>query len=208
MANNQSQTSTSAQSAVRIQCVCGREIAFVQELLGRVFPCPYCGRYLRAGLQFLMLDQQQAPNLTAVCTCGRFIVEKTRRAGKKSKCRICGRRVVLPKPVEKEGPPGPSRISPSALEKQLKRARGKRRRRAARSSRPSRRKLRHQTVPERFSLKPGQTVCPNPECRTPLPSGANVCPRCAMNLKVGVRYEAPGPAEDPTGKWKDKWARS
>lgn len=206
MPQNASQSAAARRSAVRIQCVCGRPIAISRELLGRTIPCPYCGRYLRAALQFLMVDKDIAPNLTAVCTCGRFIVEKPRRAGKKAKCRMCGRRVVLPNPVEREGPPGPRRVSPAALEKQLKRVRGKRRRRTKQPRPAATEELRRRAAPERFSLKPGQTVCPNEECGIPLPSGANVCPRCAINLKAGERYESRGPEDDPVGRWKDRWA--
>jgi hypothetical protein len=206
MAQNSSQSAEDRQSAVRIRCVCGREIAISSELLGRIFPCPYCGRYLRAALQFLMMDKDLAPNLTAVCTCGRFIVERPRRAGKKAKCRMCGRRVMLPKPVQTEGPAGPRRVSPAALEKQLKRARGKRRRRFNQRRPQAAKQLRRRAVAERSSLKPGQTLCPNEECGIPLPSTANVCPRCAINLKAEERYEARGPEDDPVGRWKEKWA--
>ena len=153
----------------------------------------------------MMVEQEMAPNLTAVCTCGRFIVAKGRKAGKKVKCAMCGRRVVLPKPVEKEGRREPTRISPRALEKQLKRARGRSKKRRSTSTGAAKAVGRH--AAQRFSLKPGQEVCTNPDCRLPLPAGSNVCPRCKQNIISGVRYESPGPENDPTGRWKLKWVK-
>ncbi|MFW5922780.1 MAG: hypothetical protein ACOCSQ_00190 [Planctomycetota bacterium] len=186
---------------IKIDCVCGQELKLSPDLLGRIFPCPYCGRYLRPGLQFVMINKESAPNLTAVCTCGRFVVAGPTKTGKKVKCQMCGRRVVLPEPVGKHRG-HLYRISSRVLEKQLRRVRSRQegRKGASRSrSRAARR--------GRFSLKPGQKVCPNPECRMPLPQGANICPSCALNIRTGERYQPEGPGEDPVGSWQLEWVQ-
>lgn len=193
-----------ANNTLTLNCVCGYEVEIAREMLGHIFPCPDCGRNLRVSLQFLMVDRSVAPNLTAVCTCGRFIVAKVRKAGKKTTCQMCGRRVALPKSVKVESRRGPARIHPKALEKQLKKARSgaKRERQGGRArERPV------SSRPGNFSLKPGQEVCRNEDCKMPLPPGANICPRCYLNQATGGRYESPGPENDPVGSWKLKWVK-
>jgi len=192
---------TTQDAAIHVNCVCGESLRIDPELLGRVIPCPHCKRYFRPALQFLMVEQSLAPNLAVVCTCGRFIVEKPSRAGKTVKCKMCGQRVVLPKPVERSTKESVIRIPPRVLEKQLSRAQGReQRRREVRGGEVER--LRRAGHSGRISLRPGQEVCCNPKCSLPMPPGANVCPRCGVNLKTGIRYEGPGPERDPVGKWK------
>ncbi len=193
-----------ANNEIIVNCVCGEEVEIAREMLGHIFPCPDCGRNLRISLQFLMLDREVAPNLTAVCTCGRFIVSKTRKAGKKATCKMCGRRVALPKPVEVESGRGPVRLHPKALEKQLRKARNRAREEGKKI--PGQKRA-GRSRPQHFSLKPGQEVCRNPDCKMPLPPGANVCPRCHFNQATGTRYESPGPENDPVGSWKLKWVK-
>ncbi len=147
----------------------------------------------------MLMESGLAPNLTALCTCGRFIVEKPGRAGKTVRCRMCGRRVVLPKPVERPGAESVIRVSPKALERQLKRLRGEHQGPRLRGQAAL---LQRAGLRGRINLRPGQEVCVNPDCGLPLPLGANVCSRCGVNVKTGVRYEGVGPERDPKGKWK------
>ena len=191
--------------AIRFKCVCEQELRIEPELLGRVFHCPTCKRNLRLGLQFLLVDQQYAPNLAAVCTCGRFIVETADKAGKKVKCKMCGQQMVLPKPVDRKEAAVVIRVPASVLRKQIKRVRGERPEAATAAQDGGDGEIsRMQKAGHkgRISLLSGQQVCVNPKCSIPLPVGANVCARCGVNLKTGVRYEGIGPEEEPVGKWK------
>jgi DNA-directed RNA polymerase subunit RPC12/RpoP len=195
---------TSQDGAIRFKCVCDQELRIEPELLGRVFECPYCKRHLRVGLQFLLVDERLAPNLAAICTCGRFIVEEADRAGKRVKCKMCGQQMILPKPVEREGSPPVVRVPPSVLRKQVARVRGEK---PAGASAPAEAggqisRLQKAGHSGRISLRPGQEVCKNPKCSIPLPLGALVCARCGVNLKTGVRYEGLGPEHEPMGRWK------
>jgi len=193
-------TDTSHSGLVRLRCVCGGRLAFEADLLGRVFRCPHCRRYLRAALQFLLVRQDLAPNLTALCTCGRFIVEPPNAAGTTVTCRMCGQRMVLPSPTRKLGPGDTLvRISPKAIQRQMNRAVGERRRG---QPRPSLLRLSRTAAKRRLEPGPGQTPCVNPGCRLSFRSDANVCPHCGVNRKTGHRYAGPGPERDPKGKWK------
>ena len=187
---------TNQNGAIHFKCVCGGELQIEPELLGRVFSCTHCGRYLRAGLQFLMADEEIAPNLTGICTCGRFMVERVARVGKVAKCPVCGQRMTLPKAVDRPGADRVVRVQPGMLVKQLARLRGKRRQRRQ----PQR--IDEIAIEGRVSLRPGQQVCANSQCGCPLPLGANVCARCGVNVKTGVAYLGPGPERDPKAKWK------
>lgn len=193
-----------ANNAITLHCACGEKMELAREMLGHIFPCPACGRNVRVSLQFLMLDQEVAPNLTAVCTCGRFIVAKPNKAGKKVTCNVCGRRVALPQPVKDKKGHGPTRIHPRALEKQLRKAR-QHAKQEDRSETTRDQPSVRQTGP--FSLKPGQQVCIDSDCKMPLPPGANICTRCCLNQTTGNRYSSPGPENDPVGSWNIKWVR-
>jgi len=185
--------------AIRLKCVCEEELRIEPELLGRLFRCPKCGRLLRISLRFMLAQQELAPNLAAVCTCGRFIVAEADKAGKKVKCKVCGQQMVLPKPVERKDAAPIVRVPASVLQKQLRRVRGKRPQEKVGGEISRMQKAGHSG---RISLRPGQQVCMNPKCSIPLPPGANVCARCGVNMKTGVRYDGYGPEEDPVGKWK------
>jgi len=190
---------TSEDGAVRLRCRCGAELRLSPQVLGRVFPCAHCGRYLRPALQFFLMERSIAPNLTALCTCGRFIVERVDRAGKVGRCKVCGRRVTLPLPVERSDGRRAVRVPRKALEAQLKRVRGRRQAAGTRGTISRLRRAGHRGL---VSLRPGQEVCSNPRCSIPLPPGGNVCPRCGFNIRSGERYGGVGPERDPRGKWK------
>lgn len=187
---------TSSQGIVRLECVCGGEVLLDPELLGRIVPCPHCGRLLRAALQFLLVDETIAPNITVPCPCGRFIVAQTSQAGKEVTCRACGRKLTVPRPVERANARRVVRVPPDVLKKQLRRGRAK-----ARGSGGPRSRRGTAGAAKTVSLKPGQQVCANPECGSPLPIGANVCFACGTNVKTGLAYEGRGPEGDPAGKW-------
>lgn len=182
---------------IRLKCVCDQELNIDPELLGRILQCPYCRRYLRPALQFLMADQRLAPNMTVLCTCGRFTVQPTSMAGKKGRCTACGQKIMLPAPVEREGAQRIVRVPPRVLQRQLRRVQGEHRRLGGDAQR-----LHIAGHRGRISLRPGQKVCANPECRYPLPAGGNVCPHCGTNVISGVAYKGQGPEQDPRGKWK------
>lgn len=194
-----------AKNAIVFYCKCGEKVEIAREMLGHIFPCPACGRNLRVALQFLMLGQKVAPNLTAVCTCGRFIVAKPKKAGKKATCKMCGRRVALPRPIHDKKGRGPTRIHPRALGKQLRKARKRAQKEGKRE--PTRQRSTKSRA-SHFSLKPGQEVCKNEDCKMPLPPGANVCPSCYLNQTTLTRYESPGPQNDPEGSWELKWVNN
>lgn len=183
--------------AIRLRCVCDRELCIDPKLLGRVFSCPYCRRYLRPALQFLMADQTLAPNVTVLCTCGRFIVQPTDMAGKKATCAACGQKIILPGPVKRRGSERVVRVPPGVLRRQLKRVKGEHTRLGG-----DVRQLDVAGHRGRISLRPGQQVCVNPDCRFPLPAGANVCSHCGTNVRTGNAYKGLGPERDPRGKWK------
>ncbi len=169
--------------------------------MGRILRCPHCRRFLRPGLQFLLVRQDLAPNLTALCTCGRFIVEAPDAAGKTVTCRMCGQRMILPQPTQRPGAAETVvRISPDALQRQMSRLLGERRRGQPRES--LQRLLR--TAPRLPYGRPRhrETPCVNPACRMPFRTDANVCPHCGVNRKTGVVYAGPGPDRDPRGRWK------
>ena len=184
-------------NVVHLKCVCGGKLQLDPELLGHAFRCPHCDRCVRVGLQFLLVDRELAHNITVLCTCGRFIVGDRQAAGKIAKCAACGQQVTLPEPVERQTDQRVVRVSPRALERQLKRMHGRLMRGSGDVGR-----LRTAGHWGRVNLRPGQEVCVNHNCGAPLPAGAKVCPACGTNVKTGVHYQGPGPDGDPRGKWK------
>jgi len=181
---------------VVLQCVCGEEVEFEARLLGQIISCPHCARYLRPALQFLMADKEAAPNLTAQCTCGHFIVEETGTGGKRARCKVCKNHLILPRPVVKLDAEPFVRVPRKALESQLKRGQEGRRREGEMT------KLESAGHTGRISLRPGEHICVNMHCGALLPMRANVCAKCGTNRLTGERYEARGPAGDPVGQWE------
>jgi len=182
---------------VRMWCVCGKPIQFEGRFLGRIITCPYCGRYFRPALQFLLADQGRAPNLTAQCTCGHFIVEGTDKAGKRARCKVCKSHLLLPGPTVKFNVDQVVRVPRKALKSQLKRVDADRERAPAETAR-----LASATHAGRISLRPGEHICVNPNCGALLPVRANVCPKCGTNRVTAERYVGPGPSRDPAAKWE------
>jgi len=180
---------SSQDSAVELDCLCGQRLKLEPGLLGRLMHCPHCGRLLRVALQFLLVSEERARNLTALCACGRLIVTGKEMSGRAVTCRACGRRVVMPRPVVRPGAGEVLRISPQALQRQMNRMRGRLRR-----GRPPGAGM---TV-----AGPGQRACVNTACGYPLARAANVCPRCGTNQTTGVCYVGRGPERDPKGRWK------
>jgi hypothetical protein len=188
---------TVTRGTVGIRCMCGGTVEFEQELLGRVFRCPHCGRYLRPALQFLLVDREIAPNLTAQCTCGHFIVEDPSRAGKRIRCKACRMHLLMPHPVVSVGVEPVARVSRKVLRDRMRRSDMERQRVPAEMER-----LQHATHAGRVSLRPGESICVNPGCGALLSLRANVCSKCGTNRITGRRYTGPGPAGDPTGRWQ------
>ncbi len=191
---------TAAQECIRMWCVCGKPIRFEGNLLGQVMACPYCGRYLRPALQFLFADQSLAPNLTAQCTCGHFIVEDISQAGKPARCKVCKSHFLLPGPVVKFNVDALVRVPRKALRGQPKRVEAERQKDRAPAEVT---RLQTATHAGRISLHPGEHICVNPECGALLGVRANVCPKCGTNRLTGERYDAAGPAQDPAGEWEE-----
>ena len=190
-------TDTQTDSALRVKCVCERELRIAPELLGRVFRCPHCRRSLRVGLQFLLADEPLAPNITVLCPCGRFVVAPVRMAGRAVPCKACGQHLLLPEPVERPGGPRLVRVPPHMLERHLRLMRGK-----EEPDDPAASRLASAGHRGRISLRPGQQLCVNAECAVLVPRGSNVCLLCGTNQKSRTFYEGPGPERDPKGKWK------
>ncbi len=184
---------------LRLHCVCGGEISVQAQLLGRIIPCRHCGRHLRPALQFLMVDREFAPNLTVQCTCGHFIVGRADRSGRRAKCAVCSKEVILPQPVMRPARGVASRVPKRVLENQLLRVR---RRRPAGGKSQEITRLETAARSGRVDLRPGEHICLNPECGALLGPGASVCPRCGTNRMTGERYEGPGPDADPVSEWK------
>jgi hypothetical protein len=181
---------------VSLTCVCGEEVRFEPQLLGRIIACPHCGRYLRPALQFFLADKDLAPNLTAQCMCGHFIVEGTNTVGKRARCKVCKNHLILPRPVVKTDVERLVRVPRKVLESQLRRGKEARRRAEGEMT-----KLESAGHKGRISLRPGEHICPNTACGALLPMRANVCAKCGTNRLTGVRYEGPGPDGDPLGDW-------
>ncbi|MFW6189358.1 MAG: hypothetical protein ACOC7T_02905 [Planctomycetota bacterium] len=187
----------STQNVIKLTCRCGEEVKLQADLLGRIVPCRHCGRYLRPALQFLLLEQELAPNLTVQCTCGHFVVAEPKRGGKRVKCPCCEKELVMPHPVMKFGSGGVIRVPRRALEKQLQRRKSSKQSKSAEVTR-----LEQAARSGRVSLRPGEHLCVNPDCGALLGPGANVCPKCGTNRLTGERYEGPGPESDPQGSWE------
>ncbi len=184
-------------NTVMFRCVCGREVGVIAQLLSKVIVCPYCGRYVRVALRFLLIDQSFAPNLTVQCGCGRFIVESPDRAGKPVRCAACKRSLVMPRPVMRSDSDGVVRVPRRILQNQLEKIRKKWQEDARGIGGP-----RMAPGVARPALGAGEHACLNEECANRLPPGANVCARCGTNRLTGDDYVGPGPAADPLGKWK------
>ena len=187
---------TATGGLVRISCVCGGEIVLEPQVLGRIIPCRHCGRYLRPALQFLLVDSALAPNLTAQCTCGHFIVESPNKAGKRARCKVCKSHFIMPEPATKYGVEQVVRVPRKVLQSRMKRDRASRGRAPKGMSR-----LNSAAHAGRISLGPGEHICVNEECGALLGVRANVCPRCGTNRLTGQYYEPRGPSADPKGKW-------
>ena len=186
------------QNVIELTCLCGEELMLEPRLLGRIIPCPHCGRYLRPALQFLLVDKALAPNLTVQCSCGHFLVEKVNRIGKRTRCPVCKGHLMLPQPVVKFGSDGVIRVPRKVLENQLHGA-------STRQARKSKEVTRLETAATRgrISLRPGEHICVNPGCGSLMSPGANVCTKCGTNRLTGEAYVGPGPSKDPRGKWKE-----
>lgn len=177
--------------------MCGGDVEFEQELLGRIFPCPHCGRRLRPALQFLLVEKSLAPNLTAQCTCGHFIVTDASKAGKRVRCAVCRAHLLMPQPVVTTSGVPVMRVPRKVLRDRMRRARVEKQREPAQMAR-----LRSATHSGRISLRPGEHICVNPDCGALLSVRANVCPKCGTNRVSGRRYSGPGPEADPVGRWE------
>lgn len=183
---------------VVIRCVCGEEVVFDGQLLGKIIPCPHCGRYLRPALQFLLVDKSVAPNLTVQCTCGRFIVESPDKVGKRVRCNACKKHLVMPQPVVKFGAEPYVRVPRKVLQDQLREVRKKW------GPEPAGMDTSESAAPAgRVRLRPGEHICVNADCGALLRARANVCPRCGTNRLTGECYAGPGPGADPVGKWRE-----
>ncbi len=183
---------------VRIDCVCGGEVRLDPHLLGHVIPCPHCGRYLRPALQFLLVDQSLAPNLTVQCTCGRFLVDSPDKVGKRVRCKMCKSHLMMPQPVVKFNREGIVRVPRKVLQNQLTRAQQRQERAPKELTR-----LESAAHRGRITLGPGEHICANPECGALLRPNAIVCHRCGVNRLSGQRYHGKGPDEDPVGDWRE-----
>jgi hypothetical protein len=183
---------------ISFKCLCGQELQLEPQLLGRIVPCPQCRRCLRVGLQFLLVEESLAPNITVICRCGRFIVESPRMIGKPVKCKVCGQQFMLPEPVDRPSLAPVVRVPPRALQKHLHSAQGT----IAKHADPSESQLYTAARSGRITLRPGQQFCANPKCSAMLPSGGNVCPYCGTNVKTKTHHVGSGPEADPVGKWK------
>ncbi|MDP6107157.1 MAG: hypothetical protein QGI33_01835 [Candidatus Brocadiia bacterium] len=186
----------SSEELIRLNCACGGELQLDPEVLGHVVTCPHCKRFLRPALQFLLIDDEFAPNITVPCPCGRFIVEDVGRAGRPAQCKACRRKLVLPAAVDRPNAPSVVRVTPQALKAQLRRGPGESRGGGAKTSR-----LKGTGRATAVALRPGQQHCVGPGCGATLPAGANVCALCGTNVKTGIAYDGRGPEEDPRGKW-------
>ncbi len=189
---------TVAKETVRIQCVCGGEVLFEPQLLGRIIPCPHCGRYLRPALQFLLAEGSQAPNLTAQCTCGHFIVESPAKVGKRARCKVCKSHLLMPEPAVKFGVDPLVRVPRRILQSRVQKMEVGRERTPREMAR-----LRSAAHAGRISLRPGEHICVNEKCGALLGVRANVCPKCGTNRLTGERYEGPGPSGDALGEWRE-----
>jgi len=186
------------EDAVVFSCICGGQIALKPELLGVPISCPHCHRFLRAGLRFLLVDQDRAPNLTVQCRCGHFVVAPPTSMGKRQRCKVCRRDLIMPQPVVKFNTNGVVRVPKRVLENQLKKP-GDRKRGTSKAMT----KLESASHSGRISLRPGEHICVNLECGALLPARANVCPKCGTNRLTGETYAGPGPESDPAAKWKE-----
>ncbi len=186
------------EECAEVQCICGKVVRLEPELMGRIIPCRHCGRYLRPALQFLMADQDYAPNITAQCTCGHFVVAPADAAGKRARCKVCRTHLIMPRPVMKFDTEPFVRVPRKVLQSSLRRDEGARDRASEEMGR-----LKTAAHAGRITLGPGQRICVNPDCGALLPMRAGVCPKCGTNRITGERYEGPGPEADPSGRWHE-----
>jgi hypothetical protein len=171
-------------------------VRFEPELLGRIISCPHCSRPLRAALQFLLVECESAPNLTAQCKCGHFIVAEADNAGKRARCKVCKSHLMLPAPAVRPGAGPVVRVPKRVLHERMKRVQTTRERVPEELVR-----LQSASHSGRISLRPGEHICVNPECGALLSVGANVCAKCGTNRLTGVAYRGGGPDDDPLGDW-------
>ena len=188
---------TAREDAVRIQCVCGKEVCLEPQLLGRVVQCPHCRSYLRAALQFLLMDRSRAPNLTAQCVCGHFIVADADKVGKPARCKVCKNHLMMPQPAVRSGVDPVVRVPRKVLESRMARQQVGQRAPAGMV------RLQSAAHSGRISLRPGEHICVYPECGALLSARANVCPKCGTNRLTGQVYMGLGPAADPLGRWEE-----
>ncbi len=188
---------TVPRNTIRITCLCGEELLIGAELMGRVLRCPHCRRHLRPGLQFVLADESLAPNLTVQCSCGHFVVADVGASGKRVRCPVCNGHLIMPQPVVKFDSPGMLRVPRHVLERQLRKVQRKKQRASKEMTR-----LESAAHRGRISLGPGERICANLNCGALLRPRANVCPKCGTNRLTGRRYDGPGPAKDPEGKWE------
>lgn len=182
---------------VVFECACGAQVAINPLDLGAVVSCGDCGRYLRPTLQFLLVDQSKAPNLTVQCACGHFVVTPPDQVGKRATCQVCKRAMIMPQPVVKFDSPGVVRVPRKVLKSQLRRSEHRKERASKEMTR-----LESASHAGRITLRPGEHICVNLECGALLPPSANICPKCGTNRLTGRTYEGPGPEADPIPKWK------
>lgn len=182
---------------ITFDCVCGEGIELDPHRLGTGMVCRSCKRYLRPSLRFLLVDRDKAPNLTVQCGCGHFVVQPANAVGKKARCEVCHRNLIMPQPVVKFGSPGVVRVPRKVLENQLRKAQTRKKRASKEMTR-----LESAGHAGRITLRPGESICVNLSCGALLAPSANVCPKCGTNRRTNRLYVGPGPDGDPTPKWK------
>ncbi len=182
---------------VEFPCICGERLNIALEVLGRSFPCPHCRTLLRPALQFLLVDQKHAPNLTVQCTCGHFVVKRATDVGQRAECAVCGRHLILPQPVIKFNTNGVVRVRRKVLENQLRKAKMQRQRSPKEMTR-----LEIASHHGRITLRPGEHICMNMNCGALLGPSSIICCKCGTNRLTSRAYHGPGPDGDPKSAWK------
>jgi len=185
---------------IEFPCICGERLEIVPEVLGRAFPCPHCHILLRPSLQFLLIDQKRAPNLTVQCTtCGHFVIKQATDVGQRAECRVCGGHLILPQPVIKFNTDGVVRIRRKMLENQLRKAKMQKQRS---SKEMTRLESASQSHHGRITLRPGEHICVNVNCGALQGPSSIICCKCGTNRLTARAYHSPGPDADPRAAWK------
>jgi len=182
---------------VDFPCICGERLHISPALLGRIFPCPQCNALLRPSLQFLLIDQKRAPNLTVQCTCGHFVIKQATDVGQHAECLVCGRHLILPQPVIKFNTDGVVRVRRKVLENQLRKAKMQHERSPKEMTR-----LESASHHGRITLRPGEHICVNLDCGALLGPSSIICCKCSTNRLTSRSYHGPGPDGDPKPAWK------